>query len=74
MAHANLIKWLILGALAFNLIGFLTGCKEERDAAEQAHELTKDSPGWARLRQQDSLPADQKDRMVAPTGHISSEW
>lgn len=74
MMHANIVKYLIFAVLAFHLITALTGCKPEEDAAKVGQEVTADSPGWARLRQQEALPPEQRDRGGPPTAPISSDW
>lgn len=74
MGHANAVKYLILGMMAFHILGFLTGCKPEEEARKAGQVVTRDSPGWERLRRQDALPPDQRDRGGAPVGPISSEW
>jgi hypothetical protein len=74
MGHSNVVKYLVLCVLAYHLITALTGCKADEEAKRAGQEVTRDSAGWARLRQQDALPPEKRDRGGAPTGPISSEW
>jgi hypothetical protein len=75
MGHAQMIKWLILATLFIHLAGFLTGCDAEEKAQKLGDEMTRDSPGWQRLKEQDALPPEKRQReIVAPTGPISTKW
>jgi hypothetical protein len=74
MMHAQGVKYLLLGVLVWNLITALTGCKPEEEAKKVGQEVTRDSPGWERLKQQEALPPDQRDKGGPPTGPISSKW
>ncbi|GEO42819.1 hypothetical protein SAE02_69670 [Skermanella aerolata] len=79
MGHATMVKNVLLAILVFHLISFLTGCKpeEEEEARRTGDRLTSDSAGWERLRQQDALPPELKDKRTGPTapiGPVSREW
>jgi hypothetical protein len=75
MGVAQMMKWLILAALLVNIAGALTGCDQQfAEAHKKGEDVTRDSPGWQRLKEQDALPADQRHKMVAPRGHVSSDW
>jgi hypothetical protein len=74
MGHANMVKYLLWAVLAFQVIGALTGCKPEDDAKKAGQEVTRDSPGWERVRQQQALPPEQRDKGGPPTGPISPNW
>lgn len=77
MGHANMVKHVLLAILVFHLIAFLTGCKPEEEARKAGDRMTSDSAGWERLRQQDALPPELKDKRSGPTppaGPVSREW
>jgi hypothetical protein len=76
MGHAHMIKWLILTALVVHLVGGLTGCDAEKEKAQKlGDEVTRDSPGWQRLKEQEALPPEQRQHgIVPPSGPISSNW
>jgi hypothetical protein len=85
MGHAHTVKYLIWMVLGFHLIAFLGGCNLE-DEAQKAKEEARgagehavsDSPGWARLRQQEALPPKLRDKPTPPAdidaSKISREW
>ena len=76
MGHAHMIKWLLLAVVLVNIVGALTGCDAEKEKAQKlGDEMTRDSPGWQRLKEQDALPPEQRQReIVPPRGPISSNW
>jgi hypothetical protein len=74
MGIAYMIKYLIIAVVAFKALTFLTGCKPDEEAARKGHEITRDSPGWERVRQQEALPPHLRDKGGAPRGPVSSEW
>lgn len=76
MGVAHLIKWLLLATVLVNMAGVLTGCDAEQEKAKKlGEEVTQDSPGWQRLKEQDELPPEQRQwRIVPPRGPVSSNW
>lgn len=85
MGHAYTVKNLIWLVLGFKLIAFLSGCNledETQKAKEEARRVgdhaVSDSPGWARLRQQEALPPKLRDKPTPPAdidaSKISREW
>lgn len=76
MGIAHMTKWLLWAVVLANLVGWLTGCDAEQEKARKVgEEVTRDSPGWQRLKEQDALPPEQRQReMVAPRGPVSTKW